>query len=318
MYHEWEDEYEYFRYEPIRWIIVNENNGEYELVSEFSLDCQTFDNSGYSTWEESDIRSWLNTTFYDTAFSDEEKKIIKTTIVDNSADSQIFEDAGAPTEDKVYLPDKNLVQFKKVSSEVFTTDYGDTMGTYCNRTSTIADDGKYYAAFFTRSLKSISLIWTPFESRIRESDCDGFAGVRPMITINAAHVNFSTELVISENVTELDVADYSGCNALTKVTLPEGLTEIRKHAFTDCRSLKEINIPSTVISIEKGAFMNCESLEMIQLPEGIKSISSESFANCTSLKSINIPESIENISSSAFVGSGLTEISLPAGLNTQE
>lgn len=314
-YHLWEDEYEYFRYEPIEWRIVSNENDEYVLISEYSLDCQRYDTKeGLSTWETSDIRSWLNSTFYDIAFSENEKKTIKTTIVDNSNDSTYGDNYGAPTEDKVYLPDYDSIDTKKVRIDTFTTEYGDTMGTLCNRFNIYADDGKYYAAYSTRSLNSTYYIWGVFESRLREQDPFDPAGVRPMISITAASIEFTTELVIADNVTEINVAEYSNCNALTKVTLPEGLTVISEGAFEHCSSLKEINIPSSVKWINVGAFLYCEGLEKMQIPEGIEGIATSAFAACTSLTAINIPESVTSIDRGAFYQSGLVELYLPAGI----
>lgn len=64
--------------DPIEWIILEMQNDKCLLVSRYGLDTHNFANSGLeiNTWENSGIRSWLNTYFYDTAFSIEERNSI--------------------------------------------------------------------------------------------------------------------------------------------------------------------------------------------------------------------------------------------------
>ncbi len=74
----------------------------------YSKSTRTIDGSTvYSNnYKESHIRSWLNDSFYNTAFSTEEKAIIQTTTVDNSAVSTGYNPnqyASANTNDKVFL-----------------------------------------------------------------------------------------------------------------------------------------------------------------------------------------------------------------------
>ena len=94
----YQDDYRYytntvywFKYEPIKWKILSESNGDAFLCSELILDSQDFhytenQTNGYyaNNYEKSHIRAWLNDSFYNTAFTAAEKNIIKTTVVDNS------------------------------------------------------------------------------------------------------------------------------------------------------------------------------------------------------------------------------------------
>lgn len=86
----------YFKYDPIVWKVLdyNEDNTEAFLFANMALDSQEFSPGNqtingekvYSNnYEYSTIRSWLNNNFLNTAFSIEEQKIIKNTLVDNSA-----------------------------------------------------------------------------------------------------------------------------------------------------------------------------------------------------------------------------------------
>jgi len=113
----------WFRYEPIKWRILEEKNGEALILAELILDSQEYYSSGSTrtiygqsvyanNYAESNIRKWLNQTFYETAFSALQQEIILQTTVDNSAEStadtenrirQYSEYVCADTEDKVFL-----------------------------------------------------------------------------------------------------------------------------------------------------------------------------------------------------------------------
>ncbi len=94
----------WFRCEPIKWDILSSSNGAYSLVSSALLDPHRYDSSS-NNYAKSEIRSWLNGGFYDTAFSLDDS-CIQTVTVGNSAattgsSTNIY--ACENTNDKVYL-----------------------------------------------------------------------------------------------------------------------------------------------------------------------------------------------------------------------
>ena len=101
----------WFKYEPIKWSIIStdEENGTAIILSNIILDQQRFDyDDPNNNYAESTIRKWLNETFYDTAFTDAEKQVILTTVVDNGNSAMGTAekpcDCDIPnTEDKVFL-----------------------------------------------------------------------------------------------------------------------------------------------------------------------------------------------------------------------
>ena len=99
----------WFKYEPIKWDVVKEEDGKAILVADRILDSQPFDyedGESYNNYAESTIRRWLNDNFYNTAFSAAEKEVILTTKVDNSASSTEVSDnpyACEDTYDKIFL-----------------------------------------------------------------------------------------------------------------------------------------------------------------------------------------------------------------------
>ncbi|MDO5148537.1 MAG: DUF6273 domain-containing protein [Oscillospiraceae bacterium] len=60
-----------------KWIVLKKESGRALVISEeclFKLELQR--NNPYVSWEDSEIRTWLNDVFYDVFFTDEEKKMI--------------------------------------------------------------------------------------------------------------------------------------------------------------------------------------------------------------------------------------------------
>ena len=88
----------WFKYEGIKWRVLTESGNRAFLMCDIAIDSQPYyheygtrsidGKTVYSNnYAESEIRKWLNETFYNTAFNDLQKAIIRTTSVDNSARS---------------------------------------------------------------------------------------------------------------------------------------------------------------------------------------------------------------------------------------
>ena len=96
----------WFRCDPIVWDVLEEkSNGECTLRAQYLLDTHRFDDDN-NNYEQSEIRSWLNSEFYDSAFVFSNKSKIVVTHVDNSAsqtDANSADLACEDTEDKVFL-----------------------------------------------------------------------------------------------------------------------------------------------------------------------------------------------------------------------
>lgn len=116
-HYSWENgtAYHYFRYDPIKWRVLSvDDDGSTILMSDKVLDtCLYNDHDIAVTWETSSLRAWLNSTgaghgFYNSAFTNAEKKIIIKTKVDNTSNPLKLEQAkgGNDTEDNVFLLSK--------------------------------------------------------------------------------------------------------------------------------------------------------------------------------------------------------------------
>ena len=111
----------WFKFEPITWRILKQEDGKAFVVANIILDSREFDAFGSNNYATSEIRQWLNDVFLKTAFVDLEEYIIVTK-VDNSADSTGVPDNGnvcEDTEDKVFL-----LSYEEVSNEDFGFDFG--------------------------------------------------------------------------------------------------------------------------------------------------------------------------------------------------
>ena len=93
-------------YEVLEWwaASVNPDNRQALLVCTSIIDYRAFNDSLIDvTWETSSIRKWLNSSFYNDAFSEGDKKWILDTKIYNYDNPQDGTDCGNDTTDKVFL-----------------------------------------------------------------------------------------------------------------------------------------------------------------------------------------------------------------------
>lgn len=92
---------------PIEWLVLARDGSKALLISRYGLDAQLYNTTNSEvTWETCTLRTWLNGTFYNKAFSSAEQEAILTTNVDNSK-NQCYSgwntSGGNNTQDKVFL-----------------------------------------------------------------------------------------------------------------------------------------------------------------------------------------------------------------------
>lgn len=75
----------FFKVEPIQWRILEEKDGELLLLSEKIIDVEFF--GGSNCYAGSNLDEWMNRHIYETAFTDEERKLILLSHLDNSVES---------------------------------------------------------------------------------------------------------------------------------------------------------------------------------------------------------------------------------------
>lgn len=90
--------------EPIEWIVLDKQGDKLLLLSKKVLDSRNYYGVSYPvTWEESHLRFWLNSVFYESAFTEEEQQKILQTEVVNDDNLRFGTDGGNDTEDNIFL-----------------------------------------------------------------------------------------------------------------------------------------------------------------------------------------------------------------------
>ena len=203
----------FFKVEPIKWRVLEENNGSYKLLSELVLDNKAFSINGTNNYEKSSIRAWLNgydgssynvenysnKGFLSIAFTEEEQAIINTTFVDNSvnsSDEDITKFVCNDTNDKIYLlsikdlrntnygfiDDFNPTSLRRA----IVTDYARATGNYISTGVSSYGRGIWWARTPHNSsgrIRTINTLGNLINDEVATATSNG---VRPAITITLA------------------------------------------------------------------------------------------------------------------------------------
>lgn len=89
---------------PIRWRVLSVEGDDAFLMADQAIESRPFDEEGSAvTWEKCSLRKWLNEDFIKEAFTEEEQAAIMETTVVNKDNEEYNTEAGADTQDKIYL-----------------------------------------------------------------------------------------------------------------------------------------------------------------------------------------------------------------------
>ena len=113
---------------PIEWIVLDvkkppllnrvfsENILEVLLISRYALDCKQYNNNLTElTWEDCDLRKWLNRDFLKSAFSDEETERILISELKNNDNPKFKTQGGKDTKDRIFC--LSIAEAKKYFSK---------------------------------------------------------------------------------------------------------------------------------------------------------------------------------------------------------
>ncbi len=153
--YKWSDatSYHYFKYEPIKWRVLNVNEGKALLLADKALDDQQYNRSNTSgvTWETSTIRSWLNgygstsnsygtdysnKNFINSAFTSDEQNAIEATSTVNN-DKIFFLSSSDLYKDKDTAKSYGFTSASTTYDEArrcFSSTYAKAMGAYSSDT----------------------------------------------------------------------------------------------------------------------------------------------------------------------------------------
>lgn len=204
----------WFKWEPISWRVLSESDGTSLVLSNRILDSQqyyhtasesasvrapydsTIEASVYdNNYQYSDIRGWLNTTFYQSSFNDSDKQSIKRTEIDNSASSTGSSTnpfACADTSDRVFLLSSSeassssnglLLDENRIA---YPTDYAKCQGAYTYNVTGAYNDGAGWwwlrspVVNYAYNAGYVNLDGSYWHSDIVS---DAYCGVRPALKI---------------------------------------------------------------------------------------------------------------------------------------
>ena len=99
-----DSKYRYFKWERIKWRVLSNDGSTLFVAADQGLDCKDY-NEKYRdiTWEDCTLRDWLNSSFYQTAFSSAEQGAVMEQNVVNDDNPYYGTEGGNNTNDKVYL-----------------------------------------------------------------------------------------------------------------------------------------------------------------------------------------------------------------------
>lgn len=161
--------YRYFKWEPVKWKVLEVSDDDIFVMAEQTLDCQKYDSSKYSsvTWETSTLRKWLNEQFIGQAFSAKEQKLIKQTNVTNPRNSVYSIDGGKNTTDQIYILSEEEVKNTKYGFCQITNEFSQTRNPAASDYS--YSKGTHYSEFAADSREKGSYWWirTPGQSLSR-------------------------------------------------------------------------------------------------------------------------------------------------------
>ncbi|OLR62713.1 hypothetical protein BHF69_08505 [Anaerostipes sp. 992a] len=194
VYYNWSDatSYHYFRYEAIKWRVLQKDGDQALLLSDRALDDQKYHLDHESvTWESSTIRSWLNgygagsnqngvdyssKNFLDSAFTASEQDFVATTKVENKDNLSCGTEGGNDTSDEVFLLSE---------SQVYRTDTAVSYGFV--KDSGIHDEGRRSkSSVYAKAMGTWSSI-----STANQGNCDWWLRSPGYYTYCATRVNSS-------------------------------------------------------------------------------------------------------------------------------
>ena len=195
----------WFKYEPMEWQVLSYDSttGEAIVLSKDIIDSQQYcytwsertidEKTVYANnYEHSDIRTWLNDTFYNTAFGTSEKNAIVATTLDNSAYSTSYSQYDSDsTTDNVWLLSYSEAQNTAYG---FTSDYYDAETRQATGTAYALCQGLWKYTSNGCSYWRLRSAGS-FGSQACRVDCDGWVysssnvhstdvGVRPALKLN--------------------------------------------------------------------------------------------------------------------------------------
>lgn len=278
--------YHYFKYEPIQWRVLENDGSRLLLLAEQALDDQRYHKAYENiTWENSDIRAFLNRDFYQTAFDTREQAAVLETEVTNGNASACKTAGGKNTKDQVFL-----LSYEEVihTAYGFNASYGEYDQNRQSKSSAYAkamgvfssaDKSTAYGAggcyWWLRSPGYETLGFMHVSSNGDLNLCGNYArgkmnAVRPALSLKLQADVWSMEPPSEQDIKDRGVSEGWGENfsygitkteagmlltiegegSLASVRFPERPEGLFGTAFAYCEQIKEMTTPKTFRSFE--------------------------------------------------------------------
>lgn len=118
------NDYRYFKYQPIKWRVLQVTGNEAFLLADMALDNQQYHEENMSiTWENCSLRSFLNENFYESAFDEKEQGAIQKVSVENKNNLWNDTEGGNNTYDKIFLLSESEVYMDSAKIYGFISGY---------------------------------------------------------------------------------------------------------------------------------------------------------------------------------------------------
>ena len=106
--------------EPIQWVVLDKIDGQLLLLSADILEARQYHHVPFEevTWENSDLRAWMNGDFYEGAFTPVQRGLIETVHNENADQSITGASGGAATDDWVFAlsETESIIYFNTAAS----------------------------------------------------------------------------------------------------------------------------------------------------------------------------------------------------------
>lgn len=136
--------------EEIEWEVLAIENKKALIVSKYALDCKAYNTDLVdTTWENCSLRSWLNGTFYESAFGTEQRKAIETVDVSSDENPIFGTDSGNSTRDRVFL----------LSASEVTKYYSTASEKKCIPTEYAIESGAFTSANLAKPGEAVTCWW---------------------------------------------------------------------------------------------------------------------------------------------------------------
>lgn len=339
-YYNWKDTstYHYFKYEPIKWRVLNRKGNDALLLADVALDDQEY-NTNYTsvTWETSSMRSWLNgygasvnqpktdysrKNFINSAFTSAQRSAIKKTNVVNDNNIYYGTTGGKNTSDKVFLlSDSEVYNTDTAAGYGFVKDYNTYDEARRSRCSTYA-----YAMGIGKdteiSYKGNVWWWLRSPGDDRWHNAAGVSDHGEVVT-DAYYAYYPIDGVrpaLHLNLSSTNLYSYAGtvCSDEMKSEVRQKQTNYSWDEASGTLTVTgscDMEDYSASSPAPWAGYRN--KIKKVIVESGVTGIGSYAFENCKNLSSVEIGNTVQKIGEGAFSNClTLKSVTIPSSVDT--